>query len=267
MKDTETNKKKYGVDAHVFDEFKDSCLANGFTRRGKAFFRIVGEGVLQVLKYDYEPRPPHHDLNFGLFSMYGELQERWFTSGGSISRYTVVNLIGQADAEKPEMIDENGYYVPIHERLISPEEQLEVLTHEGFEKLNRIATQKQLAEAMCQLDIVKGSRIKWNDDLKFDPYLYCGDFEKAALVIQAILNQHSFALERAREYESAKEFEESLAWVQKMDQPLLEILRMIQDNDQDALRERLRNNFERNTGYAKFIRTASNKGRGFSGGK
>lgn len=72
--------------------------SRGFSKRGDAFFRILGDGVLQVLKFEYEPCFTHYSLNVGLFSMYSELRESWFTSSGCIPRYCVMNFVGKQNA-------------------------------------------------------------------------------------------------------------------------------------------------------------------------
>ena len=52
----------------------------GFLRRGNAYFRIMGDGVLQLLKFEHERCFSHLSLCVGLYSMYSELEQRLFTS-------------------------------------------------------------------------------------------------------------------------------------------------------------------------------------------
>lgn len=105
-----------------------------FSRRGDAFFRILGDGVLQVLKFEYEPCFTHYSLNVGLFSMYSELRESWFTSSGCIPRYCVMNFAGKQNAINVKT-DENNIYTF---NVISPEAQIQTLEESAFPVLDSI---------------------------------------------------------------------------------------------------------------------------------
>ena len=69
---------------------------HGFFQRGDAFFRVVGDGVLQLLKFEHERCFSHFSLCIGLYSMYSELEQRWFTSTGCIPQYSVMNFVGKS---------------------------------------------------------------------------------------------------------------------------------------------------------------------------
>ena len=77
------------------DELKKLCIASGFTRKGQAFFRLIGDGVLQVIKCKYERNLRGDIISVGLFSMYGYMQPQWFTASGSIPRYSITNCFYQ----------------------------------------------------------------------------------------------------------------------------------------------------------------------------
>lgn len=57
------------LSAALSEELKNLCVENGFHRRRNAYFRVIGDGVFQVIKFEYEPRSfcPYH-LQIGLFS-------------------------------------------------------------------------------------------------------------------------------------------------------------------------------------------------------
>jgi len=64
--------------------FEALCVlteAHHFTRRGNAFFRAYN-GVIEVIKFCYEPHGARYDLLVGMHSMYSELKAQWFTSRG-----------------------------------------------------------------------------------------------------------------------------------------------------------------------------------------
>ena len=163
----------------VFKEFSALCTANNFKQRGKSFYRIVGDGVLQVLKIEQDSigRPPFFSL--GLFSMYGELQKKWFTSSGSISRYPV--SVFDAIDDMNTSFDESQYTL---------QQQYDILTNKGMIWLNQIDTQAKLSVCMRKLDIVCYNTVIWNDLEKFAPHLHSGDTIVAIKIIDAILAQH-----------------------------------------------------------------------------
>ena len=237
-----------------FNDFKNICIAHGFTQRGKAFFRIVGDGVLQVLKFSYEFRPPHHEISVGLFSMYGELDEQWFSAGGCIPRYSVINLTDNIGAVLGEAVDSNGFHVPYQKRKISIEDHIAILAKEGIPKLNQISTQTRLAEAICALDIARGNKIIWNDGIKYAPFLCAGDYEKAANVITAILAQHNNALISYQQTLTESEYQKRYTEIQEMNVHYLEKLRIAEEADEQAAIAYAGRNFSNNLKFARFIR-------------
>lgn len=239
-----------------FNTFKHICITQGFTQRGKAFFRIIGDGVLQVLKYTYESRLPHHEISLGLFSMYGELREQWFTADGCIPRYSVLNLIGESGVICGPAVDADSIYIPIKKRLISLEEQITILEKECMPILNQITTQTTLAETMCVLDIARSKRIIWNDSLKYAPFLCAGNYPKAAYVISAMLDQHSKALVSYKETLPDAEFQKRRTEIQENVIPLYEKLRIATEEDEHAVSAYTTENFYMNRTYSKFIRSS-----------
>ena len=238
------------LDKRCFEEFSRACFSHQFVKRGKSFFRINGNGVLQVLKYEYDPQNPHHDLSFGLLSMYGELHPHWFTSGGCSVRHSVVNIVGQASPILPRTQGE--HYVPYTNRVITPVEQLSILNDCGFPWLDSIDTQANLAEALCYLDGIRFSCVLWNDELKFYPYLYEGNTMNAIRVIEAIIRQWNFALERQRETLNDEEFQRYSSALLAERKGLYEKLAIAQSSDSDEIKKYLFSNFESNKKLAKF---------------
>ena len=235
------------MDICFFEELKSMCIENGFLRRGKAFFRIAGDGVLQVIKNERQVRGYPHNLSIGLFSMYGEIRQQWFTSGGCIPRYSIVNLIGKKDPNL--LIPSGSYYIS---SAILLEEQLRILKGTGFDWLNSITTQEQLANGICQLDALCYTNIIWNDLFKFEPFLCSGDLDSAAKVIDAILSQHRSALEINCKHMSKADAEQYLLKMQEEDRPLHRKLEMVHRADSSAIHSYLSENYARNCTYARF---------------
>ena len=229
----------------------------GFIRRGGAFFRIQGDGVLQVIKFEYERVMEEYDLSVGLFSLYGELLQQWFTSGGCIPRYSVVNFIN----ERNPIISESRNDV-VYERMISPEEQIEILIDKGVPWLDEIKTQRQLAEGICWFDKQDGKEVLWNDDLKIAPFLASEQKNKAIRVISAILQQHVpviYKLPPGRnEWPELEWQDEDIHRYEKLfpgkDEKFLNLYRLIKREDEEEIREYLMKNYNRNMQYAAFCR-------------
>lgn len=238
-----------------FEMFEKRCCEHGFTRRGAAFFRVVGDGVLQVLKYNYERMGPHYSLDIGLFSMYDNLRKEWFTSGGCIPRYTVMKLAGWPSTSRPDLFSADSPQIvtlPPELWYATPEEQLDVLESKGFLYLNEITTQKQLAHAICELDEIPNRSILWNDSLKFVPFLHAGQKDNALRVIDAILKQHKDAVQSWREYFSPDVFEVRRAEQEKKDQIWFDLREMVINDDEHSIKKYLKDNYERNLQYANF---------------
>lgn len=172
------------LNINTSNELARVCQQHGFTKRGKAFFRVHGDGVLQVIKFEYERCGELYLLYIGLFSMYGELEPQWFTSSGCIPRYCVTLLQNVRDVLRSKEVFGITYYDPV-----SPEEQLEILIEKGFPWLDSIDTQEKLLDGICYLESVENS-VRWNDFEKVAPCLSTNQFDKAELVVCSILQQH-----------------------------------------------------------------------------
>ena len=206
----------------------------GFARRGNAYFRVHGDGVVQVVRYQRES--DGYYLCMGLHSIYGELMKQWFTSVGCIPRYGVLLLNGQRFLPDPwerKGIDTNRM-------------QAELLQEKGIPFLNGIKTQRELADAIFSLDG------RWNDDMKTAPFLACGDYENAALVLKAIIDQHESARQHKQEILSAEDFQRHRDRWTPVTAHFRELLEMVRREDPAEIRTWLEGNFAKNCQYAKF---------------
>ena len=246
---------KSAKNLECFAQFQSACVEQGFVQRGDSFFRVIGDGVFQVLKYQYQRVGPHYSLDMGLFSMYGELQKSWFTSLGCIPRYSVMHLIGWRSTLRPNAIDSinNCNILPYDQWYVTPEEQLEVLLIKGFPFLDSIKTQKDLVEAMCYLDTVHwGGNVHWNDPLKLEPFLYSGESKNAIKVIDSILDQHCSAIQSWKEYFSPEQALQMQEEQEKNDQYFIAKRRMILEGNYQDIEEFLETNYKANCKHARF---------------
>lgn len=220
---------------------------HGFTPRGNAFFRVIGDGVFQILKFEFERGFSHYTLGVGLQSMFSELKPQSFTSSGCILRYYVVNFIGKSCSVITN--EENGLW---SFNVVSPEEQVDILNSRVFPQLDEMQTQQELVNSMCQLDIIRFGSVIWNDIQKLAPYLQIGDLKNAEKVVQAIRNQYIDSLEKKRSYLDSSSFAAVYAKSEKEISVLNQKLTAIRETDFQIINAYLRENYQINSNLAKF---------------
>ena len=221
-----------------FTELQALCGSFGFARKGKSFFRVWGDGVLQIIKYGRERAFQADLICVGLFSMYGPLPSKMFTAPGSIAKYSVMNCYGQ-NALPP-------FFAP------PVQTQMDMLRDRVMPWLNSIDTQKELLDAMTKLDR------RWNDSAKIGPYLACGQQNHAKKVIKEIIGPSAFAqIRNAPKREET--VDELLARVDREPTPYCGMIEII-DRGEDAVCAYLQANYAKNAEHAKFCMSEQNAG-------
>ena len=218
-----------------------------FKQRGAAFFRVYGDGVLQVLKFEKERTCLGLILRIGLDSMYGELEPQWFTSSGCMTRYDLVNIIGERNSVIRGEFS-SGFALQAY----SLETQLELLECYGIPFLNSVGNQQQLAESLCYLESSWGGSVIWNDYQKFAPYLAANDLESAKKVLDAILAQHARADASHQKHSSKEAY---LVWKKRLDAEdagLYQLQTLIYKQDVEGIQEYLQKNYSNNCRLARF---------------
>lgn len=223
---------------------------HGFVRKGTAMFRVHGDGVVQILKFAWEPSYGY-SLYLGLLSMYGELKPEWFTSAGWNLRYDIYNVVGQR--WNPVTIWERIFLKEVHLLTDEVGAQLEILRKDGIPWLNEIRTQKDLLDAIHYLETGWGGPFIQNNDLRLAPYMVCGELESAKLVVDAIIKQHNDAYERNRKIiDTEKAYAKYLEPHLEEDKKYYRVRELINSGDHESVCAYLRNNYERNKTYAEF---------------
>lgn len=221
----------------------------GFTKRGDAFFRIMGDGVLQVLKFEYEPCFTHFSLHVGLLSMYSELEQSWFTSVGCVPQYCVMNFVGGKNAIDVK-VDGDGIYTF---NVISPQSQIQILNEAVFCVLDKIQDQGQLIYQMTWLDAICHGNILWNDRNKIAPYLKSGDLRSAEKVLGTILMLHKCPIVNS-DLDSPALFTAKMPeGICEQDKKLTQQLNWVREGDWRAINIFLDCNRKRNDDFARFI--------------
>ncbi len=249
---------------------KDALQGTGFVRRGSAFFRVWGDGVLQVLKFERQRVGRVHDLMVGIFSMYGETQPKWFTSSGCIPRGSIASFVGLRFVDgllSPTCLTKaddgqffyNGFPISIvpNQRLwnangeywsyyLTTEQQIRILEEKVLPWLNDMTTQSLTAKAMYEIWPVP------NDDLRFDAHLAAGEWEQAEQTMSAILKQHADAQASWERTFPQDKFAEMVARLETEDIPLKALLKMVQEKDKETISCYLSDNYKRNCKLARF---------------
>lgn len=249
---------------------KKALQGTEFVRRGSAFFRVWGDGVLQVLKFERQRGDQVHNLSVGVFSLYGRLWPEWFTSGGCIPRGSIVNFVGLRfvdDYLLPERFAKNdqgqffydGFPVSVDpeqwlrdengERWkywFTPEQQINILVERALPWLNDMTSQSLATKAMYEIWPVP------NDSLRFDAHLAAGEWIEAEQTMSAILKQHADAQASWERTFSQEKFAEMVARQKERDMPLKAALKMVQEKDEEAISCYLSDNYRKNCALAKF---------------
>lgn len=186
--------------------------SQGYYRKGKAFFKLQGDGVLIVITMEYERVTGWHTIHLGLFSLYGEILPQWLTAGGCIARYWALLLhdrnyykpitlrqegewliIGYPDAEITRLPNDGLQFasptvrrkaLEIYTAKLDPLQQVETFISYVFPILQNIHTQMELYDVILRYDT------RSNDDLKIAPLLVGGRYADALDVVNAILAQN-----------------------------------------------------------------------------
>ena len=249
---------------------KKALQGTDLVRRGSAFFRVWGDGVLQVLKFQHQRGNKVYDLSVGVFSMYGNLWPEWFTSGGCIPRGSVASFVGLRFVDgylspkcftktdngsflyngfpvsldfKRQKWDENGEYVRY---FFTEEQQICILIEKVISWLDDMATQSFAAKAMYEICPYP------NDDLRFDAHLAAGELVQAEQAMAAILKQHEDAKASWERTFPRDKFVEMVARTEASDEPLKAALKMVREKDETAICNYLCDNYKRNCEFAKF---------------
>lgn len=226
------------LDNSVKTTLNNMCREHGFVSRGKTFFRIYGEAILQVIGFRYQRVESHYSLQIGLMSMYSEADNDAFSAGSFLPKYSICCMDNCANAVA---VGFDGSMTTFSVR--NPESQLELLISKGFDWLNSITTQKQLLDAIRFLDNVTYKVTIWNDVQKLAPYLALGDFSRADYVIASILNQNLGPESITPPPWSEKDFLYFTICRPNRNDDLLYVHKLIAEKQEDAIKAYLERNY------------------------
>ena len=243
MRNTNTNP--------IFTVLAKLLCAHGFYKRGTAFFRITGDGILQVLQYENVKHSwPHEDINIGLFSLYGPIEPEWLTARGCIPRYNA-HWLEEGVKQRYRDVREKGHATL--EEVSSGEcygINLPFIEYKLIPFLDSVQTQAQLVDAIQLLDREASGPVAktiiWNDETKIAPFLHSEQYDKAAFVLESILNQHAYAKARNQALGfSVREIDDS---------NFLCLQKLIRESSYEGIQEYLHRNYTQNLNLTAFLR-------------
>ena len=263
--------------------FTKAMKEAGFVKRGSAYFRVIGDGVFQTVKYCYEAHMEYRPLYFGLQSLYSEMRKLWFTSFGCIPGYTVF------------LFDEMKNGIPIyreHPILLkrfsngaTKEEQNAIFLERVLPWLDSIQTQTALLEALMILDTAEYGEIFWGCGQKVFVNLACKNYDLAEYEINSILQQHISGedLRQKRNLKEGKDWsvpwsEEQYAifkkacenvvprnwWIEE-DLKWVFLHNLIKNGQEDVIQNLLQSNFRQSEKWARFCKSKRGKTESASG--
>ena len=199
---------------------------HGFVAKRNCFYRKLDTRILQFIKFEYEPWLSRYELRIGLYSLYSELHPHWLTPSGCISRYPVAALSNDIKCAEG-----------------SPDAQLDILHEYGIPWLDAMHTQRNLVDAMCEIELKESGRILWVDSLKLAPFLVSEDYIAAECVISSILQQHTGPDAWTSQSWTESDYEMYRKRYPGKDLKLIEIHEWIRGKDYGAVESYLQNNF------------------------
>lgn len=215
-----------------------------FTRRGNAFFRTYS-GVIEVVKFCYEPHMDCYNLLVGMHSMYSELKDQWFTSRGCIPSFSVMKFI---DVYDTSITVPEGFQVSPP---VSPDVQLAILRYHGLPWLDTITSQLRFANGWTYLSLMGCRQIKTLPSTQllplFAPYLKCKQYDAAEVIIDRKIEQSRNALQQR-----LKDGSVSDQSVRSVIERWQELKELAASHDEERIDAYLTGNYNRNCEYVKF---------------
>ena len=233
-------------------EFSALCRANGFSRKGKVFSRCIGDGIFQNISLeqsDYismespERTEKHRKstyIMFDFWSMYHNIPDYFFTETKYLGEWAPEVLLRQCPNRTPFMGTQHHYRIMIEK---------------GFDFLNSIRTQRDLLDAMLQMEIVEYGRPLYHNVKLCEPFLICGENKEAIYRLNGMIMQNCSAFhskfDHLRREGNTEEYFRYLDEHQEKINKLMKLSWACILDKKDVILERLQTNFQRNYQLAK----------------
>lgn len=220
--------------------YDKELLKCGFKKCGSAYFRILEDEVLQILKFEYERVFSHYVLRIGLFSLYSNLNPAWLSSKGCIPQYDIVQYVNYRNSIITHNLDELFSVCTF-----TPEQQIEILLQYALPRLNNISSQLKLVQEMDYLEQKENDL----DIFRIAPLLYIRNYSRAKNIVLAIRDQRfewrTFAEKELNATKNENKKRNLLARLE-LDYMLDTLLNLIETGNEERIREYLNKNKDLN---------------------
>ena len=222
-----------------------------YNKNGSTYYKVQGDGVIVVIRFEYERVFRGKILKLGLHSMFtafhtGEKSPRTLVTDFPISAYTgrrLVELVLVPSQTSDTII---GMHCP------DECEQIDILREKALPRIERIRTQNELVKEIINLERVEYRIELTNIFGKVAPYLVQRKYAEARQVLHAIIMQHKNGMNERQQRLSHEEWERYLADDEAELQPFRELIHYIDENDVDNISRYLVANYQRNCGLFKY---------------
>lgn len=222
--------------------FFKECEKRGFTRCGKSYIRVVGDGVFQHVllgfKEHLDPSAPGYSQTHRfeqrilvfLKSMYARYDDLYIsidhTTGFSL---TVPQLLDRRDAA-----------------FMGTATEMERMMNEGLNILDMITTQHQIIDYLESLVYDECECQQHYSSQLYDMYLYCGEFYKARMAVETEFAENYFANITNCRIDPDRFFEKKSRFLDRVES-YYELYMLTFPIQYNAVKERLQNNYEVNS--------------------
>ena len=159
---------------NIFHEFAELCIEYGFSKKGKAYSRCIGDGIYQNLSIvSISKKSPY--IKIGIWSMYSDLSPIFFNDRKNIGSYFPENLIGNRLDSSSFMGIQNEY---------------EIMKQTGFSILDSITTQEQLLVTIYELQKIQYGSVLPHQIELCAPHILCGEYIEALNHLYGIYAQN-----------------------------------------------------------------------------
>ena len=225
--------------------FDLACKARGFKRTKTTYARCIGDGILQILfvggRTYVSPFSPHYSntarksnyISIGLWSMYCDLPEFVFEPGIFAGYFSVENFRGR------KFIDFMGI-----------QEDHKFMLEQGLDILDSIQTQESLTQTVRALYTAEFGGV---NSMALDlcaAHLKCGQNAEALERVGAYYASRWAMFHQSANTMPIEEYQTREAELREDTKKYADLWTMIATRNFDAIEEYLKNNFERNLGYA-----------------
>ena len=223
-------------------ELAQIMLDENYKKHGNTFFKVQGDGILVVVKFEKEHHIPIPVLSIDLRSIYSKIED-WIKSPRNLfGRYMVLSFIGKT----PGGVFNDDYSAVTEWYYPSKEEQTEIFRDNCLPEIRRLKTQDDLVDMINRMEIMEFKSTLNNNPDKIASYLFCNKYQEALAVVNGIIAQNESGSEQERKMMTQKDYQEYMDRAKQIVKPFYELQQWILSQDRERIQSYLSENYQRN---------------------